>query len=508
MRRQKVLIVYPPNQLMAIETPRPDGSLGPLYLAAALERAGYETDVLDCSVGGPGDTLEETFYRSVMQENGLTRIGMSYEKIRDFIAAGKYDVIGINSNFTPQTRMALEVARAAKEARRDITVVAGGVNARNLPDRFLKSGVVDYVVLTEGENILPALVRCLSQGQAPSSAVPGIMFLSGGRICTRPLGTGVTYDDLDLLPFPAWEKLPFEKYDRIASPHGVIASPDQRYAPLMTSRGCPFKCAFCHISLEKEHAADSGGIGNYRMKSVSRVLEEILVLKGLGVKKLYFEDDSLLAKKARVKEIFEWLLGHGLKIADVNGVNLVHFLKGGKGGRPEIDRDYLELLKAGGFDQIVFPVESASQRILDTYATAKLDHANLDVIELVRLAREVGILCPINMMIGFPDETEQEMRSSIELGKRLVDAGAPYCTFFIPIPFPGSALYEIAVRGGHLDRNFDPDTMNWKRAVMKGTVVPPERVEELRDWGWQTVNTEQHVAERLRQSTGARWQEK
>ena len=70
----KVLLVYPPNQLMPIETPRPDGSLGPLYLAGALREVGVEPDLVDMTVGTKEDSLEDTFYRSEMQENGLVRI--------------------------------------------------------------------------------------------------------------------------------------------------------------------------------------------------------------------------------------------------------------------------------------------------------------------------------------------------------------------------------------------------------------------------------------------------
>ena len=62
---------------MDIETPRPDGSLGPLYLASSLEKIGIETDVLDASVGAREHSLENTFYRRIRQENGLIRIGMN-----------------------------------------------------------------------------------------------------------------------------------------------------------------------------------------------------------------------------------------------------------------------------------------------------------------------------------------------------------------------------------------------------------------------------------------------
>ncbi|OGZ15166.1 MAG: hypothetical protein A3J08_02820, partial [Candidatus Lloydbacteria bacterium RIFCSPLOWO2_02_FULL_51_11] len=485
MREPKVLLVYPANQLMAIETPRPDGSLGPLYLAGALEDAGIEADVLDCSVGREDeDNLRDTFYRSIMQPNGLTRIGMSPQRISEVIEKGKYTIVGINSNFTPQTRMALEVADLAKRVDPNILVIAGGINARNLYQRFLGNGV-DIICLTEGESIFVRIVNEWRH-ELGFENLSGVVYKKDGRYVKKPVGPHDTLDNLDGLPFPRWKLLPFRHYDAIASPHGVTSSAGVRYAPIMTSRGCPFRCAYCHISMEKKDPIGSGNVGALRLKSVDRVMEELRQLQALGVSKLYFEDDSLLAKKSRVKDIFSRVKGMGFKIADVNGVNLVHLQRRGHAGNLEIDVEYLELLREAGFDHIVFPVESGSQRILDKYATAKLNLSTLDVVELVRTASRVGITCPVNMMMGFPDETEEEIVSSIELGKRLVGAGAEYCTFFIPIPFPGSVLFEIALEHGHLDHNFDPDKMNWKNPVMKNTLVSPERILELRDTAWST----------------------
>ena len=99
-KKSKVLLIYPPNQLMAIETIRPDGSLGPLYLASYLEREGYQTDILDASVGVPGvHNLDNTFRRVVEQGNGLIRIGMSFQEIADYVAKNEYDVVGISAKY-------------------------------------------------------------------------------------------------------------------------------------------------------------------------------------------------------------------------------------------------------------------------------------------------------------------------------------------------------------------------------------------------------------------------
>lgn len=506
MKEPKVLLIYPPLQFMPQEAPRPDGGLGLLYLAGALEDAGIEVNVVDTVVGRKEDDLNLTFYNRVQQSNGLVKVGMSFESIAQLVADTECNIVGIHSNFTPQTRMALETAKAIKSVSRDILVVVGGVNARNLIPYFLASGSVDFVAVTESEKIIVSLARYWS-GDLDLDDIDGLAFLRDGRVVVKPPQPESLFSGgLDGLPLPRWHKLPLVKYAQVSGPHGDMTLVRGRlYAPIMTSRGCPFRCSYCHISVEKENPMENGGIGSLRLKSVDRVVREMEILKNLGVRRLYFEDDSLLAKKDRVKRIFSQAAGLGLSNADVNGVNLVHFLQRNKStGRLEPDREYFEILKNAGFDQIVFPVESGSQRILDKYATAKLNLAKMDVVELVKLAVEVGIECPVNMMIGFPDETEEEIMQSIELAKKLVNAGAKHCAFFIPTPFPGSQLFDLARAEGYLDPYFDPDKFNIHSVCMRNTTLAPERLIELREWAWRTVNRKDYVEARLQLSVGAR----
>jgi radical SAM superfamily enzyme YgiQ (UPF0313 family) len=491
---------------MEREARRTDGSLGHLYLAGALERAGIETDVLDANVGAPEDSLDNTFDNLVMQENGLIRIGMTGTRLQELIAQGGYNVVGINSNFTPQTRLATEVATLTKEVSQNILVLAGGINARALPRRFLDAGV-DAICNTEGERVILELIRAWREGK--SLDVSGTITERDGELVRRNPEFGDTLTNLDGLPIPTWEKLPWGHYDSVeaagAGGRSFLRDP-VRSANIQTSRGCPFNCLFCHISNEKEYSDETGGIGKLRFKSEDRVIQELEKLRELGVTKVYIEDDSLLANKSRMRRILARIKGMGFKLADVNGVNLVHFLKGGPGGKPVIDVEFLELLYDAGLTQIGFPVESESQRILDKYATKKLNHDNLDVVELVRIARRIGITCPVNMMIGFPDETESEIKKSIELGRRLVDAGVDYCSFKIPVPLPGSQLHDIALRDGHLSPDFDPDIFNWRKAVMKNTTVSPERIEELQQWAEFNVNSEEYREKRLQIEIGNRWE--
>ena len=94
--------------------------------------------------------FKKYFYRRIKQGNGLIRIGMNFNEIADYVEKGNYNFVAISSNFTPQTNMAIKTAEAIKENNNDIKIFAGGVNARNLSHRFLKTGNFDGICLSEG----------------------------------------------------------------------------------------------------------------------------------------------------------------------------------------------------------------------------------------------------------------------------------------------------------------------------------------------------------------------
>ena len=108
--------------------------------------------------------------------------------------------------------------------------------------------------------------------------------------------TAPPIEDLDELPMPAWDLLPLKKYWDLSRPHGGQFPEGARiqYASLQTSRGCPFRCLYCHISKEVDDEV-AGPVGNFRVKSIDRVLKELQTLKDLGAEHIFFEDDSLFA---------------------------------------------------------------------------------------------------------------------------------------------------------------------------------------------------------------------
>jgi radical SAM superfamily enzyme YgiQ (UPF0313 family) len=440
-------------------------------------------------VGGADDRLEDTFFKTTRLASGLIRCGMPPERIARAIAP--FDIIGISSIFTTQTTMVLDLIRWVKQVDPRKLVVCGGVNARNLRDRFFRAGA-DLIVLSEAERIIVEIAEAV-RGRTELTRIDGIAFLNErGEEIVNP--TLRVTEDLDELPMPAWDLLPLDKYWTISRPHGgeFPAGTRIQYASLQTSRGCPFQCLYCHISKETEDS-HSGALGNFRVKSIDRVLKELQTLKDLGVQYVFFEDDSLFAKKKRAYTLFKLIAEMGLDLSDVNGINICHLQKNFGGGHLDIDMEFLEVVAEAGFHMLHLPFESANPRLLKKYSTSKWDAERTDTKKLIQTCLSVGIRTAGNYMIGYPDETLAEMHNTILFAKRHVEQGLNHAALFAAVPFPGTVLYDMVIANGQLDPDFDTDQMKWTKSILKNLAIPADTLEHLRQLAWLTVNRSDFV---------------
>jgi anaerobic magnesium-protoporphyrin IX monomethyl ester cyclase len=479
----RVLLLYPPNQSLPRTMCKPNGSLAYPSLAGALRRHGTDVGLFDACVGDDTDDLDEAFYNSPTElPSGLLRTGVSDDRILAEVA--DYDIVGITSIFTEQETMVLRTARLIRDHFPGKILISGGVNARSRLSRFFAAGFT-AVCLSESEETITRIVDAARRSRTPDlSTISGVATMHDGRIRVNAVRAEEIRWDLDSLPMPAWDLLPNERYWAIGRPHGGAfdARTELRYGSLMTSLGCPFHCSYCHIAGETADSA-SGPIGRYRMKSDDRVLRELETLKGLGVRQVFIEDDSLLADKKRCIRLLEKIRGGGVDILDVNGVNVIHLLK-----RWKPDHEMLQALVAAGFTELVLPFETGNLRIMREYASNKLNIDRSDIAALITACKDYGLRITGNYMLGYPDETRAEIECTVQLARGHIAAGLDAANFFLVMPLPGTPLYDLACARGHIDPDFDPDTMNWTRANMRNTAVPPEQLEEIRDRAWEEIN--------------------
>ncbi len=487
IKNPRFLLMYSALQFGPEEMAKPDGSLSLPYLAGALRAAGFDVKILDVSVGDKDEPLEDSFFNTQHLASGLIRCGMTAEKIVAQIE--DFDIIGVSSIFTTQTTMVLDLIRLTKQISPDRLVIAGGVNARNLRKRFFDAGA-DIIVLSEAERTIVEIADAV-RGKGRLSEVPGIAFRRAGIEFINP--TGPIIEDLDELPMPAWDLLPLQKYWDLSRPHGGQFPEGKRiqYAALQTSRGCPFRCLYCHISKEVDDEV-AGPVGNFRVKSVDRVLRELQTLKDLGAEYIFFEDDSLFAKKKRAYSLFDKVAEMGLHLSDVNGINIIHLMKNYK-GKLDIDTQFLEILSNAGFHMLHLPFESANQRLVEKYSSSKWNVNQTDTRKLLKACENAGIKTAGNYMIGYPDETLAEIHNTILFAKSHVEHGLNHAALFAVVPFPGTKLYDAVIANGQLDADFDTDTMKWTKSILKGLAVPADTLEHLRQLAWLTVNPTEFV---------------
>ncbi|WP_455387475.1 B12-binding domain-containing radical SAM protein [Petrachloros mirabilis] len=455
----KVTLLYPPQQALPEHGHKPEAALAYPYLAGALLAAGHEVTIYDACVGNADDP-DDVFYWEKPLESGLTRYGVSDERILQEMAGS--DVVGITSIFTAQETMALHVGKIIKRNLPDTILVAGGTNASHRASVFLRHG---FDVVCSGE----------SEQTFTDIADDPQLYRRFGVLTSTP------HRDLDSLPFPAWHLHPNDRYWAIGRPHGAIQDDLQfRYAPLMTSRGCIFRCAYCHISGEREEA-------KFRAKSIDRVCAELERLRELGVKHVFIEDDTLFGNKRRGIDLLLRIREYGFNLWDINGINLPHLFRQ-ESNRYVPDAEVLDVLQACGFQQISLPVESANQRIIDSYASRKWRINRLPVESLIVEMARRDIAAGVNYMIGYPDETLREVLNTLSMARRHRNAGAKSANVMLVIPLPGTALHDEAIRKGYLESDFDPDRFNWRTANMKNTTVPSQTLETLQRKAWEWLN--------------------
>lgn len=412
----RVLLSMPPD-IHDLEIYRVIGfnapPLGLAWIAAVLEKAGHKVKVIDTP------TLKVTMK----------------EFIRE-VKSWKPDVIGISVQ-TPTAPKAYDAIAHLKEEVPDVPIIVGGSHPTFLYEEALTHGA-DVVVRFEGEYTTLELINVLEREGLNYDAlkrVKGLAFRvkgNGKAIVTerRPY-----IRDLDELPWPARHLLPMDKYTVFGKPIKV--------AHVMASRGCPYGCAYCSTSYFWGR--------KIRFRSAKNVADEIeYLVDKYGVKNVVFSDDELTVNRKFVYGLVKEMKERGLDVTFACGSRVDH-----------VDRDYLKFLYDNGFTALYFGVESASQETLNRIGKGiTIDQA----IKVFRWVKEINGFATGSFILGFPWETLDDMRRTVELSIKL-DPG--YAQFTVLTPYPGTPIYDFAVKNNLIvDHNWEHYTTI--KPVMRG----------------------------------------
>ncbi|MCX5682228.1 MAG: radical SAM protein, partial [Planctomycetota bacterium] len=330
------------------------------------------------------------------------------------VLAFKPDVVGVTAMSIESEVMASTIEFLATNLPTRPFFVVGGSHATAFSENTATLPYVDCAVIGEGEETAVDLVRSLKENR-PLEEVKGIVFSREGRLVRTPARDPIA--DLDDLPRAAWDLIDVEKY--FVNPNFHDSRGDKkRILPIFTSRGCPFHCAYCLHMMG----------ARFRARSAENVVEEIKFLRGrYQIEEIQIEDDIFNFDRVRAARILESLVSENLHLD-------ICFPDGLKADL--LRKEDIALYRKAGVYQICFGVESASDRVLSMIGKKQ----NLDRIsEVIADCVREGIGTHGFFMIGFPGETEEEIRRTIEFARnsRLITAN-----FSLVKLFPGTALYE------------------------------------------------------------------
>jgi len=327
------------------------------------------------------------------------------------------DWVGISA-ITFESKGLHRAAAAVKEARPDLTVVAGGPHASIYTREVMQDPNIDYAVLGEGDRSAVELSDALRSG-GKVDGIDGLAWREGDELRVRPQTRFV--EELDDLPFPAWDLVDipaYAKYERMSR----IGT--HRYMGIFTTRACPYKCVYCHRMFGKK----------LRARSPENVVAEIRKLHDdHGVRELEIVDDCFNFDLPRAKAIFDLIAASGMKLR-------LMFPNGVRGDR--LDEEFMIKGRAAGVTAMSFGIETASPRL------QKLLHKNLDlekVTQSIALARKHHIMTLGFFMLGFPTETAEELAMTVDFAVR---SELHAVNFFAVTPFAGTELAEWAAREG------------------------------------------------------------
>jgi len=373
----------------------------------------------------------------------------NFNDIKAEIARIKPDVVAANMT-TPSYEHSKKVMDAAKEVASSIVTIVGGAHPSAFPE-VVKEPSIDACVSGEGEKPFLRFLETVEKGGS-FDEIAGLSHTLNGKLFISNVRDYIK--DLDTIPFPARHLMPIHLY----GPPATKRVSSGRGANMISSRGCPFDCIYCESKVIWSQKV--------RFRSVKNVADEMEeCYHKYGVREINFHDDILPMRRTHVLEFCKELQKRRLDIKWIC-MNRVNFCW----------PDVMEEMYKAGCRKIMFGFESGNNEILGNIRKkTTVDQA----IEAVRICRKANLKVMGSFMIGNIGETEETIRETIDLAKKLdLDTAA----FFVAIPYPGTEMFRQALELGYLS----PD-VSWKNYTCVGTVPPPlnlpglsqERLREL-----------------------------
>ena len=353
--------------------------------------------------------LEQNDYK--VQIVDAYALDLTHEQIKDKISSIKPSVV-LTGSSTATHLNAMKILENTKKIDKSIATVYGGPHVTNSPQTAITKDFVDFLVINEGEiTALELLNYITGRDNKKTDEIKGICYMENGSMKFTEKRPFIM--NLDILPMPAYHLLPMDAYRA----YGWL-DVGRRFTTVVTSRGCPFKCSFCVSSKNNENF--------WRQRSAAKVFEEVkLLYEKYNIRHIYFQDDEFCVNHKRVIDLCNMIVDNNMDIFWECLTRVNH-----------VDEELIKNMARAGCKSILYGVEVGYE---DGFKQIQKP-ITLEMVErAVRMTQKYKIMVKATFIMGFPWESEKELKQTIKFAKKL-DADL---TFFNTLtPYAGADIYN------------------------------------------------------------------
>ncbi|MFC2091410.1 B12-binding domain-containing radical SAM protein [Elusimicrobiota bacterium] len=341
---------------------------------------------------------------------------ISQARFERYISDYRPDILGIQVYNTDKglSRQYLKIVKHID--KRTITVIGGpypSCEPEGVFDFF--GSCLDFAFCGEAEKGFCQLVSAVSDKQSlMSDDIAGLIYRKKSKV---KINKSYSPDTCASIGYPDWDLLKPEIYP--PSPVGAFLR-SYPSAPIVISRGCPYKCSFCagwRITGDK-----------VRYRTIDNVIAEIKLLSGKhGIREFHILDDNFTFNRDYVTDFCRSVINAGInaKFACPNGIRI-----------DTIDEEVLKLMKKAGFYSIHIGIESGSQKILNYMG--KIQTLNM-IRDRIKKIKKIGMEVCAYFIIGYPGETSKDIKNTLKLAMSLPIDRSMFMNF---LPIPGTAIHN------------------------------------------------------------------
>ena len=399
-----------------------------LFVNVCLRPGGY-TKFLPVGLSSVMTYFKKNDYKFTLLDIDINEYDDVY--VENYIKENKFDFI-LYGTIVTHYKWVKWFTNMIKKYQPETNIIVGNSVAGSIPEVFLKNTRADVVVTGEGEISAYEAVEAIRLGK-DFEKVPGISFRNNqDEIVNNPARVAIKINELPQVDFSYFD---VEKYIQKAEtmPDKDDKPEEMRSMPVVTARGCAFKCSFCHYVFWNDP---------YRNRSPESIIAEIKDrMEQYKVNYIHFWDDLSFASAIQAEKFCDAVIESGLKFKWMATIRVDLFARARLSAEDSLR--VAKKMKQCGCYAAGFALESGNKEILEMM-NKKID-VN-DFYKTVYTLKKVGIIPQISVVFGYPIETLETIRETFD---QCFKAGLyPSIGFLLPLPY--TVMYDYAKAKGFI----------------------------------------------------------